>query len=89
MKKFFIVLGVIVSAALIVAVILPKDFEIKQSIIIEKPRKQVFDFVKIMQNAKEWQVWSKLDAETKYELKGNDGEVGAILSWSGNSEVVS
>lgn len=87
MKKILLALVGLVVVALAAAAILPKDFKVEHSIVIAKPRSEVFAYLKLMQNDKNWSPWSKLDPEMKTELKGTDGEVGAIQTWSGNKEV--
>jgi uncharacterized protein involved in exopolysaccharide biosynthesis len=61
MKKFLSVIGILIAITLLTATLLPKDFKITQSIVIDKPQAQVFDFVKIMKNGEQWQVRSPLD----------------------------
>jgi hypothetical protein len=83
MKKILL----IIAGALIALLSLPKDFKIEHSVVIAKPKSEVFAYLKLMQNYKNWSPMAKLDAEMKTELKGTDGEVGAILTWAGNKEV--
>lgn len=87
MKKIFLILLSLVVLALIAAAILPKDFKIEQSITIAKPKSEVFAYLKMMENGQKWEPWSKMDPSMTTELKGVDGTVGAVMSWSGNGEV--
>lgn len=87
MKKILIACGAIVALLLVAAAIAPKEFKIEKSITISKPKAEVFAYLKLMENNKNWQPWSKLDLNMTQELKGVDGTVGAIQSWSGNKEV--
>jgi len=87
MKKFLLILASLIVVALAVAAILPKDFKIEQSIIVNKPKAEVFAYLKMIKNGQKWEPWAKMDPEMKTEFKGNDGEIGAIAAWSGNSEV--
>ncbi len=87
MKKILLILSFFVILALVAAAILPKDFKIEKSIVIAKPKSEVFAYLLLMENGQKWEPWSKMDPNMKTELKGVDGTVGAIASWSGNSEV--
>jgi uncharacterized membrane protein len=87
MKKLIIILGALVAVILIAAAIAPKDFTIERSVVINKPRLEVYDYLKMMENSKNWQPWSKKDPNMDEEISGVDGTPGAIQSWSGNSEV--
>lgn len=87
MKKILIGLAALIVVILLIAAVAPKDFKIEKSITINKPKAEVFAYLKMLQNAKNWEPWSKMDPDMKVELKGVDGTVGAISSWSGNKEV--
>lgn len=87
MKKFLIALGIVVALILAVAFVAPKEFRIEREITINQNNVAVFNYLKIMKNSNEWSPWEKKDPKMTQELKGDDGTVGAILSWSGNSEV--
>ncbi|MES2961687.1 MAG: SRPBCC family protein [Pseudomonadota bacterium] len=87
MKKLLIILCALVAVILIAAAIAPKDFIIERSVVIHKPRLEVFDYLKMMENGKNWQPWSKKDPNMDEEITGVDGTPGAVQSWSGNSEV--
>jgi uncharacterized protein YndB with AHSA1/START domain len=87
MKKILIAILSLAVVLLLVAAVLPKDFKIESSVVINKPVNQVFAYLKFMENGKKWQPWEKLDPNASGELKGVDGRVGAVASWSGNSKV--
>lgn len=87
MKTFLIIIVSLIAALLVVAAVLPKDFKIERSVIIDRPKSEVFAYLKPMENAKNWQIWSKLDPNMHTELKGQDGTVGAVSSWTGNAKV--
>ena len=86
LKKILIALGSVIGMLLIVGLFLPKETNIDQEIIINKPKDVVFSHLKSIKND-DWTVWQKKDPNLVKEYKGNDGEVGFISSWSGNSEV--
>lgn len=87
MKKLFLVLLGLVAAFLALAALMPKDFKIEKEIVIEKPVSEVFNYLKITKNAKDWCPWMKKDPNVTQEFTGEDGTVGFIESWSGNKEV--
>jgi uncharacterized protein YndB with AHSA1/START domain len=87
MKKTLIALGLILILPFVAAAVAPKEFKIEKSFTIDRPSSEVFAYIKMMQNNKNWQPWSSLDPNIKRELNGEDGLVGAILTWSGNPQV--
>lgn len=87
MKKVLIIIIAMVVAILGYAAVSPKDFKIEKSITINKPVAEVFSYLRLIKNSESWQPWTRIDPEMKKEFKGVDGTVGAISSWSGNSQV--
>ncbi len=87
MKRIFLILIGVLATLLIVAAIMPKDFKIEKEIVINKSTTQVFDYVKIMKNSSEWNPWLKQDPNIVQEFRGEDGKIGFVHAWSGNSEV--
>lgn len=76
----FIVLG-IVALVLILGLILPKDFHAGSEIVINKPRQEVFDYVKYIKNQHKFDAWSRKDPNITQAYEGNDGTVGFIYTW--------
>ncbi len=87
MKKVLIIIIAMIVAILGYAAVSPKDFKIEKSITINKPVAEVFSYLRLIKNSESWQPWTRMDPEMKKEFKGVDGTVGAISSWSGNSQV--
>lgn len=82
LKLIFLAFLGIIALALIVAAFLPKDFEIKSDIVINKPQAEVFDYIKCIKNQDyygKWQLSDPVNIKKKYE--GTDGSVGFKYSW--------
>jgi hypothetical protein len=78
-----IIVGLIVIL-LIVAAFSRKDYLIERQIIINKPKQQVFDFLKYLKNQDHYNKWWTMDPNAKKDFKGTDGEIGFTDYW--NSE---
>lgn len=87
-KILAIAVVVIIAIPLIVALFLPKQYTISVSTVIDKPKREVFDFVKTIKRQHEYSVWMKADTTSKVEYKGTDGTVGFIQSWNSTSDEV-
>lgn len=87
MDIFLYILGGIVVLILLLALIAPKSYHVFRSIAIEKPKAEVFAYVKFLKNQEEWSPWEERDPEMKKEFRGTDGEVGAVSYWNGNKQV--
>jgi hypothetical protein len=87
MLTILYILGGIILLLLILAMLAPKTYDVSRSVAVEKPRKEVFEYLRFLKNMDDWSPWAKKDPNMKKEFKGTDGEVGAISSWVGNKEV--
>jgi len=79
---------VIIAIPLILAFFLDNDYVIERNIVIDRPREDVFNFVKFVKNAEYFNKWVMMDPQMKKEYKGTDGSVGFIYSWDSNNKNV-
>jgi Polyketide cyclase / dehydrase and lipid transport len=86
-KRILFFLLFVVAAALVVALFVSKDFNVEKEITINKPKQQVFDYVKYLKNQSNYSVWAKMDPNMKSTFTGTDGTVGFVNSWDGNKDV--
>src|SRR6187402_2244860 len=89
MNIVLIILGVIVGIivlVLIVALFSPKKYTIERQIVINKPRQQVFDFIKFLKNQDHYNKWWTMDPNAKRDYKGTDGTVGFIAAWDSQNK---
>ncbi|CAM3465622.1 SRPBCC family protein [Sphingobacterium prati] len=82
-KKFLIVLAILIAIPLIVALFVPKKFAAQSEITIDKPKQEVFNYVKFMRNQDHFGVWQLSDPQMKKSEVGTDGQVGFKYSWDG------
>jgi hypothetical protein len=61
---------------------------IQKSITISKPRREVYDYLKLIRNQDHWSVWNIKDPAKKVETKGADGNVGFTYSWDSQDKNV-
>jgi hypothetical protein len=90
-KVLLIILGVVVGIIvilLIVAAFAKKEYTITRQITINKPRREVFDFVKYVKNQSYYNPWVMMDPNSRKEYKGTDGAVGFIATWDSENENV-
>lgn len=76
----FILLGLI-AIILVIAAILPKDFHAGSEIVINKPRQEVFKYVKQIKMQGTYDNWSKQDPQIQKEYSGIDGTEGFTYTW--------
>lgn len=80
-----VVVGVI-ALLLIIALFIRREHYVKREIIINAPRQQVFDYVKLLKNQDEFNKHAMAGPDRQREYKGTDGTVGFIYAWSGNKK---
>jgi hypothetical protein len=78
------VIAGIIGLLLIAALFMKKKHYVNREIIINAPKQEVFDFLRILKNQEKFNKWAKTDENRKEQFTGTDGTVGYIYSWSGN-----
>ena len=86
-KIALIVIGILIISIGILALTSPRNFVIEKSVVIEKPRFDVYDKIRLLKSHEAWNPWAKADPSIKYDWKGTDGTVGFITHWVGNNKV--
>lgn len=88
LKRIVFFLLAFVALSLIVALFVKKDYAVEREITINKPKQDVFAYVKYLKNQDDFSKWAKLDPAMKKEYKGTDGTAGFVSAWkSDNSDV--
>lgn len=85
-----IILGLagLIVLLLFVALFIPNDYTVSVSTTINKPRKVVFDYVKLVKNQEDYSVWVMQDPNVKMNYQGVDGTVGFKASWDSKDDNV-
>ncbi len=87
MRKLIMISSLFAAVLIILGFVAPTEFSIERSVLINKPKDQVFNSLKFLKNHDQWSPWSKRDPNMKKEHKGTDGTVGFISAWDGNNDV--
>lgn len=88
LKTALIAFGVIIAIALIVPLFTQKEYSVKRDIIINKPKSEVYDYVKYLKNQDNFSVWARRDPNMKKEYRGEDAKVGFVSAWDSQSDEV-
>lgn len=87
LKRIFLFILAIIAIALIAALFIKKDMKAEREIVINKPKAEVFNYIKNLKNQNNYSKWGKMDPAMKTEYRGTDGTVGFVSAWDGNSDV--
>lgn len=93
---FLYILGGLVVVIYLLALFAPKNYHVHRNITINKPKSQVFEYLKHIKNQDYWSPWKERDPNMHQEFEGEDGTVGFISKWdsehkqvgSGEQEIV-
>lgn len=85
-KKILIAIVVIVTLLLITALFIKNDYTVKRELVINKPKQEVFDYIKLLKNQENYNTWAMMDPSKKVEYKGTDGTVGFMSAWDSDKE---
>ncbi len=85
LKIVLIVVLVIIAIPLITALFVPKDYEVSREIQIDKPKAEVFDYIKHLKNQDNYSKWASMDPDMKKTYTGTDGEVGFVSAWESDN----
>jgi len=83
-----IVIATIVALLMLIATFTKKEYVIEREVAINRPKQDVFDFVRILKNQDHYNKWWMMDPNVIKSFKGTDGTVGFVAAWdSANKKV--
>jgi len=87
-KKILLVIAIIVVGLLVTGLFTKKEYSLVREITINKPKQEVFNYIKQLKNQRYFNTWAMKDPNIKNEEKGTDGTVGFVYSWKSESNEV-
>lgn len=81
LKPIILVIAAIIVLALLSALFVNKDYTIERSVTINKPKAEVFNYIKYLKNQNEYSKWATMDPAMKKTFSGTDGAPGFISAW--------
>lgn len=88
LKIILAVLAILVALPFVVALFINGSYAIEKQITINKPKQEVYEYIKYLKNQNEYSVWAKLDPAMKQTHLGTDGTVGFIEAWESTDKNV-
>lgn len=87
-KKIVIAILVILAIPFIVALFVKKDYAVQREIVINKPKQEVFDYIKYLKNQDNYSKWNNMDPNMIKSYTGTDGEPGFTYRWESDKSDV-
>ncbi|HVF81982.1 MAG TPA: SRPBCC family protein [Flavisolibacter sp.] len=81
LKRVLLIIALIIGIALLAALFVKKDMDAVREVTINKPKQEVFNYVKYLKNQEAYSKWEKMDPAMKKEYRGTDGTVGFVSAW--------
>jgi hypothetical protein len=88
LKRILLGLVALIALILVIALFVDKDISAEREVVINKPKAEVFDYIKHIKNQDNYSVWNKKDPGMKKEYKGTDGTVGFVAAWESTDDQV-
>jgi hypothetical protein len=87
LTTFLVIVGVVVVGTAILGFVAPTDLNVEREVVINRPKDDVFNDLRLMKSHDSWSPWMRKDPNIVKQYTGTDGTVGFVQSWSGNNEV--
>jgi hypothetical protein len=84
--KILIVFVVIIGVLLIIALFVKKQYVVEREITVNKPKQEVFDYIKHLKHQDNFSKWVMQDPVMKKNFKGTDGTVGFVYAWDSQNK---
>jgi hypothetical protein len=82
LKNLLLVIVGIIVLLLIIGIFVKKDYAVEREVVINKPKSEVFAYIKMLRNQDNFSVWNNLDPAMKKTYSGGeDGNVGFTYAW--------
>jgi len=82
------ILSGIILLIIILALIAPKSYAVSRSISIKRSSKDIFEYLRFLNNHDHWSPWFERDPNMKKTFTGTDGEVGFVSAWESDHKQV-
>jgi hypothetical protein len=87
-KKILLGLGVLITLILITALFVSRDMRAERTVIINKPKEDVYAYVQNLKNQNSYSKWAQMDPAMKKTFRGTDGTVGFVSAWESDKDDV-
>jgi uncharacterized membrane protein len=77
-------IGFIVTVGLVMP---KKEMVINSEIVIDRPKDEVWNYVKLLRNQEDYNTWIRQDPNIKMNYKGTDGTHGFIAAWESRTRM--
>jgi hypothetical protein len=88
LRKIIIIILVIIAIPMIIALFTKKDYSLEREITINRPKQEVFDYIRYLKNQDHYSKWVMTDPAMKKDFSGTDGTPGFAYAWESQDKNV-
>ncbi|MCW3089904.1 MAG: polyketide cyclase [Ferruginibacter sp.] len=86
LKKIVLIILVLIAIPFVIALFVKREYFVEREVTINRPKQEVFNYVKYLKNQENYSKWVRMDPNMKKDYRGTDGTIGFVYAWDGNSE---
>src|SRR5215467_13526347 len=83
-----LIIALIVAILLIAAALMKDEYSIERETVINKPKQEVFNYIRQLKNQLNYNKWTMIDPNAKKEFRGTDGTTGFVFAWDSDNKQV-
>lgn len=87
LKILGIVIVVLVLVVAVLGMVAPNSYVVERTLSINASKDLVMGQLVSLKERQTWSPWVELDPNQEVSYEGEDGQVGAVVKWSGNEDV--
>lgn len=88
LKWIAIVVVSLIALVLILGLFAKKETTVEREVIINKPKQDVYNYVKLLANQNNYSKWAGMDPNMEKTYTGTDGTVGFVSAWKSKNKDV-
>lgn len=87
-KRILVGLAALIILLLIVTAFSANEYTVRREVVINRPKQEVFNYVKLLKNHDNYNKWVMADPAMKKEFRNTDGTPGFIYAWESKNDEV-
>jgi uncharacterized protein YndB with AHSA1/START domain len=87
-KKILLVILALIAIPLIIAIFTKDEYLVEREVTINKPKQDVFNYIKVLRNQEHYSKWVMQDPKVKLTYTGADGAEGSTVAWESEDKHV-
>ncbi|SKB43910.1 SRPBCC family protein [Daejeonella lutea] len=84
--NILLIIAALLVLILVAALFVSKTYRVESEIIINRPKEEVFDYVRYLRNQDFYSKWVMSDPDKKTDFRGTDGSIGFIYAWDSENK---